>query len=357
MTTFWKTSLLLGAFLTVGATFAQAAAPAPAPGARPAAPAARPAAPATAPTAAPAPRPGAPAATAPAPRPAAPAPAVPLAAAPAAPPAAPGLVVKDAGLTGSTAVRYDLYHDRYLVTNSGGYVTSIVASGKVDQLKFIDGKAAGNDLAAPTGIFVRENRVYVLEATKGVRVFDLAGKPCAAATCGSTAAKYDIPGAIALSGIAVTADGVIFVTDAGRTAAEGAVYRIGADAKPVKIASGAATKRPAAIDINAGRGAVSYITGDASDLVTLDQNGRELSRVDLKIGKLAGGLAATDSGFLVQAQDGATYLVDASNKTTELAEGNATGNGIGWDFIRNKVAIAVPSTGVAVVAGPKAAGL
>jgi hypothetical protein len=265
------------------------------------------------------------------------------------------LVVKDTGLTGSTAVRYDLYYDRYLVTNRDGYVTAIAGNGKVEQLKFIDGKAGGNDFANASGIYVRENRIYVLDPTKGVRVFDLAGKPCAPATCGNTAAKYDIAGAIALNGLTVTADGVIFVTDAGRTAADGGVYKIAADGKPVKVASGAATKRPAAIDVNLSRGAVSYVTGDASDLVTLDQNGRELARVDLKVGKLAG-IAAIDGGFLVQAQDGATYTVDATNKPAKLAEGNASGSGVGWDHIRNKVAIAMPAIGVAIVAGPKVAG-
>jgi hypothetical protein len=189
-----------------------------------------------------------------------------------------------------------------------------------------------------------------------VRVFDLSGKPCTPTTCGNTAAKYDIAGAIALNGVAVTPDGVIFVTDAGRTATEGAVYRIGADAKAVKVASGAATKRPAAIDVNTSRGAVSYVTGDASDLVTLDPNGKELARVDLKIGKLAG-IAVTDGGFLVQAQDGATYTIDAANKPAKLAEGNTGGAGLGGDHIRNKFAIAMPATGVAIVAGPKAAGL
>jgi hypothetical protein len=267
------------------------------------------------------------------------------------------LVVKDAGLVGSTAVRYDLYYDRYLVSNSGGYVAAINPDGKVEQLKFIDGKAGANDFANATALYVRENRIYVLDATKGVRVFDLAGKPCAAASCGNTAAKYDIPGAIALNSLTVTADGLIFVTDAGRTAAEGAVYKIGADAKPVKIASGASTKRPAAIELNVSRSsAVSYVTGDASELVTLDLNGRELSRIDLKIGKFAAGLVATDNGFVVQAQDGSTHSVDAGGKPSKLAEGNASANGIGWDHIRNKVAIAMPSTGVAIVAGPRPAG-
>jgi hypothetical protein len=265
-------------------------------------------------------------------------------------------VVKDAGLAGSTAVRYDLYYDRFLVANSGGYVTSVTGDGKVEQLKVIDGKAGGNDFTNATAIYVRENRIYVVDATKGVRVFDLSGKACAPAACGATAAKYDISGAIALSGVAVTPDGTIYVTDAGRTAADGAIYKIGPDAKPVRIAGGAATRRPAAIEANLNRGAITYVTGDASDVVTLDANGRELSRIDLKVGKLAGGIAATASGFLVQAQDGATYALDAAGKPTRLGEGNAGGNGIAWDHIRNKVAIALPLTGVAIVAGPRPPG-
>src|SRR5262245_43719968 len=127
--------------------------------------------------------------------PAAPPAAAPAASAAAAPKPAAPQVVKDTGLAGSQSVRYDIYFDRYLVANSNGYISSITPDGKVDQLKLIENGKNGAEIASPTGIYIRNGNLYVADAAKGVRVFDL--------ITGKQVAKYDIQGAIALSGIAV----------------------------------------------------------------------------------------------------------------------------------------------------------
>jgi hypothetical protein len=309
MTTVSRTALFVGALLMSGAAFAQA-------------PAAPPAA----------------------------APAAPAAAAPAAParPAAAPIVVKDAGLAGATSVRYDLYYDRYLVATSAG-VVSITGDGKIDNAKFI---ATGLD--KPVGVYVRDAQIFVLDS-KGVKVFDLTGKQVK---------SIDVTGAGTLAGLAVTSDGVIYIADSGKSAADGAIWKIGADGKATKIASGASTKRPSAVEINVNRldkgngtASATFTTGDASDLVTIDANGKELGRLDLKVGKLAG-LAATDNGFfLVQGTDGSTYNVDVYGKPTKLADASAGGTSITWDYVRNKVAVAQPTAGsVTIVAGPRVAG-
>jgi len=286
-------------------------------------------------------------------------PAAPAAGAAAAPKLATPTVIKDTGLAGSQSVRYDLFYDRYIVANDGaagaGYVTTITGDGKVDQLKFIEGGKNGADLTDPKGIFVRNGILYVADATKGVRVFDLVS--------GNQTAKYDVPGAIALNSIAVTGDNIIFVTDAGKTAADGAIYKIDTTGKVTKIASGANTKRPGGIDINinrldkpGGTSTVTYVTTDASDRVTIDQSGNEIERTDLKLGKLAG-LAYLDNGYVVvDTQDGGVYFLDVYNHPTKMAEGIAGASGMGWDWVRNKLLIAQPSAGVAVITGPKVPG-
>jgi hypothetical protein len=293
--------------------------------------------------------PAAPPAAAAAPKPAAAAPA---------PKLSTPTVIKDTGLAGSQSIRYDLFYDRYIVANDGaagaGYVTTLTGDGKVDQLKFIDG-TKGADLTDPKGIFVRNGVLFVADATKGVRVFDL--------VTGKQTAKYDIPGAIALTSIAVTGDNIIFVTDTGKTAADGAIYKIDGTGKVTKIASGANTKRPTGIDINinrldkpGGTSTVTYVTGDASDRVTIDQNGTEIDRTDLKIGKLAG-ISYLDNGYVVvDTADGGVYFLDVYNHPTKMAEGITGAAGLGWDWVRNKLMIAQPSTGINIITGPKVPG-
>jgi hypothetical protein len=270
----------------------------------------------------------------------------------------PDMTIKDTGLAGSQAVRYDLFYDRLIVSNDGaggaGYISTLTGDGKVDQLKFIEGGKNGADLTDPEGIYVRNGVLYVADKTKGVRVFDL--------TSGKETAKYDIPGAIDLNSITVTADNLIFVTDMGKSAADGAIYKI-ADGKVSKIASGAATERPAGIDINinrldkpGGSATVAYVTADASDIVLIDQTGKEITRTNLNIGKLAS-IAYTDNGYiLVDTQAGDIYVLDPYWKPTKTGEGITGAAGIGWDWVRNHVLVAQPSSGVVVFPGPKVPG-
>jgi len=335
MTTFPRTTLFAAALLISGAALAQA--PAAPSAAAPAAPA-RPAAPATPPAAGVGGGGGA-------------------FVGPAAPKqATPAVTIKDTGLAGTQSVKYDLYFDRYLVANSAGYITTINPdTQKVDQLKFIENGKNGAELTAPSGIYIRDGLLYVADATKGVRVFDL--------ITGKQTAKFDIPGAIALTAVAVTADRIIFVADSGKTAADGAVYKVSADGKVSKIVSGATTKRPIGLDINinrldkpGGSATVTYVTADASDVVTIDQTGKEISRADLKVGKL-NSVSYTDNGFLIaEGQDGTTYYIDVYNHAVKLQQGVMGGAGVAWDWVRNKLLIAQPSTGLVVAPGPVVSG-
>jgi hypothetical protein len=279
--------------------------------------------------------------------------------APAAPPAAAAkpaaaapapVIIKDTGLAGSEDVRYDLFYDRYVVANSNGYISTITGDGKVDALKFIANGQNGADIPAPAAVYVRNANLYVADATKGVRVFDL--------STGKQTAKYDIPGAIALSGVAATADGNIYVSDAGKAAADGAIYRIDASGKVSKIASGAALKRPIGIDINSnllsnGTATILYATGDAGDVVGIDPTGKEIRRMTVTTGKLSG-VVYTDDGYLLASASDGTYVLDPYWKPTKV-DATATA-GVGWDWVRNKVLVAVPATGVEVLPGPKVPG-
>jgi len=334
MTTFSRTTLFAAALLFAGAALAQA--PAAPPSAAPAAP--RPATPAGPPAQGVGGGGGA-------------------FVGPAAPKqATPAVTLEDTGLAGTQSVKYDLYFDRYLLGNSGGYITTINPdTQKPDQVKFIENGKNGAELTSATGIYIRDGMLYVADATKGVRVFDL--------ITGKQAAKYDIPGAIALTGVAVTADRIIFVADSGKTAADGAIYKIAADGKVSKIASGAATKRPVGVDINinrldkpGGTATLTYVTADASDLVTIDQTGKEISRTDLKVGKL-NSVTYTDNGFvLAEGQDGTTYYIDVYGHPVKLQQGVMGGAGVAWDWVRNKLLVAQPSAGLVIAPGPVVSG-
>jgi sugar lactone lactonase YvrE len=301
-----------------------------------------------------------------------------LAQAPAAPAAAPPpgtMVVKDVGLNGSESIRYDLYFDRYIVANTTaadqpGFISTLTPDGKVDQLKFIEGGKNGVTLDDPRGTYMRDGVLYVADK-QHVRMFDLID--------GKSKGEVNIPEAVTLNDLTVTADGVIYVTDSGSNDKPGSIFQIAADRKTVKrIVTGPQLKRPNGIDINpsafqtgaqetagfgqratvAGGTSIVYVELDGQDAVTIDAAGKELSRVKLPSGRLDG-IVYTDNGVMLVSsqQPGTIYTIDGNNRVGTLAEGFPAAAAIGWDSVRNRILIPQTRAGtVNFIKGPKIPG-
>lgn len=144
----------------------------------------------------------------------------------------------------------------YLVSNingspadadDNGFISKVSPEGAIETLQWIDGATDKITLNAPKGMAIRGGKLYVADIT-AVRAFDLA--------TGAAAGDIAIKGASFLNDLASDGDN-LYVSDTGVDAAfkptgNHAVYRIGADDKPVKILEGAGTEAPNGLAVASG---------------------------------------------------------------------------------------------------------
>jgi len=132
------------------------------------------------------------------------APETPAAAAP--DPTAP-IVIANAGFRTPESVLYDADSDVYLVSNingeelaadANGFISRVDPTGRVVELKWIDGSRPEQALDAPKGMAFSDGVLYVADITS-VRMFDGA--------TGKAAGKVTIPGATFLNDVAAAPDG------------------------------------------------------------------------------------------------------------------------------------------------------
>ncbi|TLF75165.1 SMP-30/gluconolactonase/LRE family protein [Nocardia cyriacigeorgica] len=207
-----------------------------------------------------------------------------------------------------------------------------------------DGRKTANGLRVD-----RDGRLWVLDSTAGVAVYDIASR--------ELLARFDVAGAGErfVNDIVITADGAAYVTDS-KTAV---VYRITADDLTRTIAQGGRGELTPAFDLKPAlepHGPEAYtlngITADAagSYLLVVDSTGGDLYRVDLggdagspisKVALNSGDVAMGDGLDL----DGSTLLV-AQNTKNILARWTLAPDGTSATRAAelSDVTLAVPTT-------------
>lgn len=153
----------------------------------------------------------------------------------------PTVAVENVGLRTPSAILYDSRADAYLVANANGapldrkgsgFISRVRPNGKIETLRWIEGGADGAELHAPTGMALRGDTLFVADIDCVRRFLRTTGAP-AGSVCP--------PGARRLFDLTVDADGVLWASDSGDTAAApgtadgGAVFAIERDgaARPV----------------------------------------------------------------------------------------------------------------------------
>ena len=107
------------------------------------------------------------------------------------------LILEGVGCEHPVAAFYDPKRDSYLIANLGdpnaperyGFISRVSPRGKVSDLNWIDGRAAGTTLHTPTGLEVQGDTLYVADAGS-VRLFHRIS--------GSTRGALEVESAIAL---------------------------------------------------------------------------------------------------------------------------------------------------------------
>jgi sugar lactone lactonase YvrE len=265
---------------------------------------------------------------------------------PARPPQAP--VIVHEGLLAAESAVHDTAADVYLVSNvnggpsnkdDNGFISRVTPEGKVENLKWIDGAAADVTLHAPKGMAFRGDLLLVADIDT-VRLFDRkTGKP---------GGEWPIQNATFLNGIAVAADGSVYVTDTAITLDGGqakpqgtaAVYRFESDQKqPTVLAQGAALGGPNGI-VATPEGAVFVTFLDNRILRVKAKDAAPETVATLPAGQLDGLARLSDGSYVVSSWAArGVYRVSANGQATQVLSGLTSPAGLGVDEKRRRLIV------------------
>lgn len=252
------------------------------------------------------------------------------------------------------SVLHDTAADVYLVSNingdpgakdSNGYISRVSPDGDVLERRWIDGAAAGVELHAPKGMAIVGDTLFVTDIDV-VRLFDRA--------TGERLATWPVSGATFLNDLAVSPEGVLFVSDTGiRITAEGisptgtdAIYRFTANGTPEPVLEEGVTAVNGLAVWNERLYAVAFNTGA---IFAIDEEGVREDYPPLPGADLDGIEVLPDGGMLISDwETGGVYLSDANGVAELILEAESPAD-IGYDAARNRVLVPGFTTNVVLI--------
>lgn len=268
------------------------------------------------------------------------------AAAPTPDPAAP-IVVANAGFRTPESALYDAEADVYLVSNinggeiaadGNGFISRVDPTGRVADLKWIDGSKPEQTLDAPKGMAFVDGTLCVADIDS-VRMFDRA--------TGKATGKITIAGATFLNDVAAAPDGTIYVSDSGLKASEtglepsgtDAIYRIDKGAKKaVRVVKDKGLGNPnGLLADDEGVWVVSFGNGQ---IYRVSREGRKEAGENLPTGQLDGIIQLSDGSMLVSSWEGNSLLrgFPGAGFLANITGVNSPAD-LGWDPGRKRVLI------------------
>jgi sugar lactone lactonase YvrE len=261
-------------------------------------------------------------------------------------PSAP-IVVANVGFLTPESVLYDADADVYLVSNinggevaadGNGFISRIDPTGRVLDLKWIDGSRPEQALDAPKGMAISDGVLYVADITS-VRMFDR--------VTGKATGKVTIPGATFLNDVAAAPDGTVYVSDSGLKQGKTGLEPSGSDAV-YRIAKGGGKAERIIKDKGLGNPnglladdeGVWVVTFGSGQIYRVSREGRKEAGENLPSGQLDGIVQVADGSLLVSSWEGNSIL-RGSPGAGFLASitGIASPADIGYDSKRKRVLI------------------
>jgi hypothetical protein len=226
------------------------------------------------------------------------------------------IMIADEGLRSPQAVIHDSVADVYLLTNASAgeaFISRVSPGGRVEELRWIGGEGAA--LRSPKGVAIRGDTLYVAD-TRCVKLFHRVTAEASGEICPA--------GADSLAALAVDAEGVIYVGDAGHAASPAVIHTLDPTGTLALLEAGDAIA--ALRGVAAGPRGV-FVTSAGSDYVY------HMSSTGPKV--LLHG-QPKELGGIVTMPDGSFAFSNVSDSTLLFVEANPShGSGRLWTLVRD----------------------
>ena len=250
----------------------------------------------------------------------------------------------DAGLNTPECAIHDTQADIYIVSNingnplgkdKAGFISRVAPSGKILDLKWIDGGAEGVTLNAPKGLAIVGDTLYAADVN-AIRKFHR--------VTGKATGVIEIKGSSFLNDLASGPDGKVYVSDSGfggdpdapRT---DAVYEISPDDSVKALSRGAEVPNPNGLLVTAG--GLLVCTWNSGELLwARAREGRERLVAKLPKNQLDGIVVDKDGSLLITSWAGeCVYRFKFPQGVTVAIEGLKEPADPGWDAKRGRLLI------------------
>jgi hypothetical protein len=250
----------------------------------------------------------------------------------------------DSGLNTPECAIHDEKADIYIVSNingsphgkdKAGFISRVAPSGKILELKWIDGSAEGITLNAPKGLAIVGDTLYAADVN-AVRKFDrVSGKPTGV---------IDFKGASFLNDLASGPDGKVYVSDSGsgsdkKAPRTDAVYEISPDDSVKALSQGEEVPSPNGLLVTAN--GLLVCTWSSGELLwARAREGRERLVAKLPKNQLDGIVVDKDGSLLITSWAGeCVYRFKFPEGATVAIEGLKEPADPGWDAKRGRLLI------------------
>ena len=254
------------------------------------------------------------------------------------------VVPAEAGLNTPECAIHDEKADIYIVSNingnplgkdKAGFISRVAPSGKILELKWIDGSAEGITLNAPKGLAIVGDTLYAADVN-AVRKFDrVSGKPTGV---------IDFKGASFLNDLASGPGGKVYVSDSGFGGVKDAprtdaVYEIRPDDSVTALSRGEEVPNPNGLLVTPG--GLLVCTWNSGELLwARAREGRERLVAKLPKNQLDGIVVDKDGSLLITSWAGeCVYRFKFPEGATVAIEGLKEPADPGWDAKRGRLLI------------------
>ena len=249
----------------------------------------------------------------------------------------------DSGLNTPECAIHDEKADVYIVSNingnplgkdKAGFISRVAPSGKILELKWIDGSAEGVTLNAPKGLAIVGDTLYAADVNAIRKFHRVTGKPTGV---------IEIKDSAFLNDLASGPDGRVYVSDTGFGGEKdpveaSAVYEIGTDDSVKALSKGAEVPNPNGLLVTAE--GLMVCTWNSGELLwARAKEGRERLVAKLPKNELDGIVVDKDGSLLITSWAGECVYRHSDKGTSIAVEGLKEPADPGWDAKRGRLLI------------------